>query len=702
MNRRRKLQALVGAPALIGFVLVSRLFGVLGAAAYLLLMLLLYGGWEVLGWGAEPEQPRIEVRRSFWVGLLLPAGLALLFVAERVVSDADEQLWWWRGLALACLAAAAGWRGHQLARSKGNQRQVETRLAIATGGVLAALGLYALSTDAGLAWMGLEAEAAERTGGALGALWVALLVVSGSALFAMEGAYRLMPIEEAIELRRVSAAAGTGLSLALSLVFVVSLAFVTNEREQRWDLSYFKTTRPSETSVRLVERLDEPGRVVLLYPEVSEVLEQLRPYFAELDAASEALSVEVKDHALAPELVREHRVRGNGFVLLLRGEGEGQQAESFEIGEDLEAARSRLRTLDGRFQERFAQLTTRPRDLHVTTGHRERSTDVSSGDPAPTRLSELSAALRRSNIQKRDLGLAQGLANQVPEDARAVAVIGPREPFLPEEAQSLLQYVEGGGRLLVFVDPDADHELAPLLAGLGLSLREGVLHSTQSYVRRTRTEADRQVIYSNHYSAHPTVTLANRFRARVASIFDGAGALERAESEAQLAGVEVTFPIRTAAGFWLDQDGNHAQDQGEPSDPRFQLMAAVTVPNVEGEEGRAVVVADGDFITDAWIGNQGNAFVLMDALNWLVGEDEVFGPTQTEEDVPIQHTRDEDEAWFYATSFGAPLPLLLAGIWMTRRSRRGGREPAPQKRPAPTPPAPPEAAAAAKDEEEEE
>ena len=143
MNRRRKLQALVGAPALIGFVLVSRLFGVLGAAAYLLLMLLLYGGWEVLGWGAEPEQPRIEVRRSFWVGLLLPAGLALLFVAERVVSDADEQLWWWRGLALACLAAAAGWRGHQLARSKGNQRQVETRLAIATGGVLAALGVEA-------------------------------------------------------------------------------------------------------------------------------------------------------------------------------------------------------------------------------------------------------------------------------------------------------------------------------------------------------------------------------------------------------------------------------------------------------------------------------------------------------------------------------------------------------------------------------
>ena len=687
MDRRRKQQMIAGAPALIGLAVVSRLFGVLGAAAFLLLLLVVYGAWEVLGPG-EPDQPKIEVRRSFWVGLLLPFGLALLFVAERVVSDVDAQLGWWRGLALTCLAAAAGWRAWQVSRSRGQRRKVEIWLSVATGGVLLALGLYALSTDAGLAWMGLEGEAAERAGGALGALWVALLIVSGAALFAMESAYRLMPIEEAIELRRIGAAAGTGLSLALSLVFVASLAFVSSEREKRWDLSYFKTTRPSETTIRLVQRLDEPVRVVLLYPEVSEVLEQLRPYFTELDAASESLTLEVKDHALAPELVREHRVRGNGFVLLVRGEGDGQQAESFEIGEDLEAARSRLRTLDGRFQEHFAQLTTRPRDLHMTTGHRERSASATDGDPAPTRVTELVAALQRSNIQRRELGIAQGLASGVPEDARAVAVIGPREPFLAEESRSLLDYVEGGGRLLVFVDPDADHALGPLLAGLGLELREGVLHSDGSYVRRTRTEADRQVVYSNHYTAHPTVTLANRYRARVASIFDGAGALQRLEGAAQLDGVEVTFPIRTEGGFWLDRDGDHARGDGEPTEPRFHLMAAVTVPGEDGQEGRAVVVADGDFITDAWIGNQGNAFVLMDALNWLVGEDEVFGPTQTEEDVPIQHTRDEDEAWFYATSFGAPLPLLLAGIWLARRQRRGGREPAPKRAPEPPPPAP--------------
>jgi hypothetical protein len=435
----------------------------------------------------------------------------------------------------------------------------------------------------------------------------------------------------------------------------------------------------------MVRGLDEPVRVVLFYPPVHEVLEQLRPYFEALDAESEALTVEARDHALAPELAREHRVRGNGFVLLLRGEGEGQQAESFEVGTELESARRRLRTLDGRFQEHFARLTVRPRELYLTSGHRERSARGDTGDPRDRRLGELEAALSRSNIQSRELGVAQGLANAVPEEARAVAVVGPREPFLPEEAQSLRRYVQGGGRLLVFVDPDVDHGLEPLLSGLGLELAEGVLHGARQHLRVGEPPADRQVVYSNQYSAHPTVTLANRYRSRVASVLDRGGALRRASGDGAIEGASVTFPLRTPSeGFWLDRDGDHERDEGEPADERFYPMAAVTVPAGE-EEGRAVVIADGDFITDRWIGNRGNAFVLMDALDWLVGEEQVLGPTSTEEDVEIRHTRDEDEVWFYGTSFGAPLPLLLTGIWLAVRRRRGGRRGESRASGAPSP-----------------
>ncbi|MBX3271130.1 MAG: hypothetical protein KF729_12765 [Sandaracinaceae bacterium] len=687
MSTRTKRRLAVGAayPVLGG--VVWYLYEGLGLAALTLVLVVALGALEALVPDEEGggHVERSAIRRSFWVGLLLPLGLGLLYVSERIVGAAHELIWAWRALPLLALAATVGWRGYALSRARGNQRQVEVALAAATGGVLAALALYALGTESGVAAMGFEDSGAERMRGVLGVLWPATLVVSLAALFAMEMAYRVMPVEEAIELRRVSAAAGTGLSIALSLVFVASMSYVATERDVTRDLSYFKTTRPGEQTLRMVERLDEPMRVVLFYPPVNEVLERLRPYFDELDAASDALSVEVQDHALSFELAQRHRVSRNGFVMILRGpDGEGQQAEQFEVGVELESARSRLRTLDARFQQHFARLATRPRDLHLTVGHRERSASPTDGDAEGERLSELSTALQRSNIQSRNLGVAEGLANEVPENARAVAVIGPRSPFLPEEAQSLLRYVGRGGRLLVFVDPDVDHGLDPLLHGLGVSIPRGVLTSSTHHMRRRTGEADRLAVYSNAYTAHPTVTLANRYRSQVVSVFLRGGAIERREG-AELRGAAVTFPLRTEGTFWLDTDGDLQRGAEEP-EGRFNMIAAITVPVDGGEEGRAVVIADGDFITDQLIGNRGNGFVLMDAVNWLVGEEQVLGPTQTEEDVPIRHTREEDELWFYATSFGAPIPLLLVGVWLAWRRREG-------KRRETTPKGAPEAAA---------
>ncbi|MFK7989966.1 MAG: DUF4350 domain-containing protein [Sandaracinaceae bacterium] len=678
MTRQRMQQLAVLGGGILAATVALFVFGMLAALGVLLVVVAGLGASDIfLG-------ERVQVRRSFWIALLLPFGLLTLFLAERVVGDANPNHGWWRLLSGAALLLAFGWRAYVFARSTGNQRTVEVRLALAAGGVLAALGLYALTTEAGLGLLGVEGEAAERTEGALSALWPAVMLVSYGTLFFMEMAYRVMPIEEAIEVRRIGAAAETGLVLSLSVVFVASITFVATERNVRRDLSYFQTTQASETTLRMVADLDEPVEVVLFYPAVNEVLDQLQPYFDQLDASSSQLTVTVRDHALSPALARQHEVRGNGTVLVLRGEGESQQGESFDVGLDLERARRPLRRLDGTFQQNFAQLTTRPRDLHLTVGHQERSASRQNGDPETARLSQFADALTRANIRSRDLGVSQGLGNEVPDDARAVAVVGPRAPFLPEEAAALLRYVQRGGRLMVYVDPDVDHGLEPLLAGLGLGMAEGVLHSESSYIRRLPPPAALQVVFTNIYSAHPTVTLANRYRTRVASIFDRAGALERQESETEVDGASVTFPLRTGPSFWLDENDDHAQDASERTEARFYVMAAVTVANDGGDEGRAVVVSDGDFITDAYIQNRGNAFILMDTLNWLVGEDRILGPPETEEDVPIEHSRDEDKAWFYGTSFGAPLPLLLVGVFLAMR-RFGGRKQAPSKD-ASTPP----------------
>jgi hypothetical protein len=655
---------------------------------------------------------RTRNTRSFWSLAIVPASLVSVLVAARVATPGTGQN---ALLATAgvMLAVALGLRAWRFSRSAGQARKVELRLAIAMGGVLVAMALYAFDMLGSSAQP--AAEEAEGTVAWLTVIWPALLAVSLGALLFMEAAARGMSVEEAVELRRVDAAATNGLTLGLAIIFVVSINYVAQKNEWTRDLSYLRTTEPSENTIRMVRALDEPVTVYLFFPRVSDVLDQARPYFDAVDRQSEHVTVRVRDHALEPQLAQRHRVRGNGHVLIVRGDGESQQAKTFEIGLDLEAARTRLRTLDGRFQQNFAELTTRPRELYLTAGHRERATTGADGDPEAQRISLLNQGLERNNIDSRELGMAQGLANRVPEGARAVAVIGPRDPFLREEAQSLLEYVRTGGRLVVFVDPDVDHGLDPLLHGLGLQLRRGVLNSTTQHMRRSDPVSDREVIISNSYSAHPTVSRANRYRRRLASIFIRGGAIERYEGAGQLAGLNVTFPIWAADQYWLDENDDHERNGDEVGSGRFQMLAAVTVPNQGGDEGRAVVIADGDFITDQVLENPGNGLVLEDVLQWLLGEERVFAPTATEEDRPIQHTREEDQIWFWLTSLAIPLPLVFLGAWMGTRRYLAPRRGDPRRpRTAPSPKAPqpkptdekkPEAvqpAKRARDEEEEE
>ena len=601
-------------------------------------------------------------------GIPLFASLFFLFVGERILDEGTASAVF-DIIGVLLLAGALGLRFYARSQAKGPAGSVETILLIGYGGVALSMFLYLLQTEWALDTMGLGGTAAERTDGTLEALWPAVLVTALTAVVFAEFAYFKMPIAEAVELRRVRDAALGGKSIALALVFLFSMNYVAYKKDEKKDLSYFQTTKPSDGTLRMVKKLGEKIDILLFFPKVNEVLEQAQPYFTAIDKASPKLSLKVKDHALVPKLASQHKVQGNGYAVLLKGEGKGQQAEKFQIGTTLEEARNNLKKLDGRFQKALAALAQRRRELYFTAGHDERSASGIDGDGPGLRISELKTALERSNIRMETLGMAQGLSNDVPKKAPAVAVVGPRTPFLPEEAQSLLRYVKGGGRLMVMLDPGVEHGLEPLLEGLGLEVLPGTVCSEKQHLRRKFNASDKGIVFANKYSSHPTVTVASRNSSRVASIFLEGVALKRKPGNEITKKLTVVFPIKSAAGFFRDLNGNYTQDAGEAAE-QLNMMAAVAVPTPGKEDGRAVIIGDGDFITDQLIRSPGNAFVLSDMMRWLIGEEQIVGDTTTEEDVKIEHTKEEDKIWFYATSFGAPVPLLGLGVWMAMRRRR--------------------------------
>ena len=57
-------------------------------------------------------------------------------------------------------------------------------------------------------------------------------------------------------------------------------------------------------------------------------------------------------------------------------------------------------------------------------------------------------------------------------------------------------------------------------------------------------------------------------------------------------------------------------------------------------------------------------------MKWLAGEEAIVGDVVSEDDKPIQHTKNEDAVWFTLMVIGAPIIVLtlgLVGTWARRR-----------------------------------
>jgi hypothetical protein len=158
-----------------------------------------------------------------------------------------------------------------------------------------------------------------------------------------------------------------------------------------------------------------------------------------------------------------------------------------------------------------------------------------------------------------------------------------------------------------------------------------------------------------------------RHQREVATVFVNGGALKASTAQGEPK-PKVTFPLRTSAEFWRDLNGDFARN-GDEKTETVNLMAAVTL-KAGDDEGRAVIISDGDFMTNKVAPNSGNMLLFVDSLAWLIGNEDLSGEVSSEEDIAIEHSSEKDKLWFYATTFAVPAPIALLGVWVARSRRR--------------------------------
>jgi hypothetical protein len=263
------------------------------------------------------------------------------------------------------------------------------------------------------------------------------------------------------------------------------------------------------------------------------------------------------------------------------------------------------------------------------------------------------------NYRVKDLGVSQGLAVDVPDDATLVLVLGPRTPLLPEELASLDRYMERGGALLFALEPGTEVTLGPLSQRFGVQFSPKLVVDDKHFVPQRRSEAE----------------------------FMGAGELEDAEFAPEIGDAKPkrTYIVRSLTDAFADANGNFTHDADETRGaanliaasegaPKEQQPAQPGLPAEPARGMRAIIMADVQAISDGVLSAMPpNQALILDTVKWLGGEEQFTGEVSSEKDLPIQHTEDQDKVLFYSTIIGAPLLVLFGGlfsVWLRRRPTR--------------------------------
>jgi ABC-type uncharacterized transport system involved in gliding motility auxiliary subunit len=615
------------------------------------------------------------------------AGLVTIYVGERLLGGNGASRFVTSAVGAGLTAIAWGaWTAAWL-RSSGAARAVERMFAALSFAGLVALALYVLGSDIVHGPESVVRSKAESIGlrEIVSVAWPIVLLCSTLPLIFLQWSAASMARGKGIESFRAAASARAGATTAslLSTLFLVNA--IANRKDAHADLSYFKVAEPSESARDLVAASEEETEALLFFPEVSEVLEAVRPYFDALAKTSDRFKVTVVDPIAAPEAARKHRVTEDGTVVIARGES----SEKLKLGDDMKDARRRIRQLDADLQKVLLKLTVERKTVYVVSGHGERASKKRDDDTRSP-LGMVSKILESSNLTVKSLGPVEGLATSVPEDAAVVIWTDPLLPPFPGETEALKIYLERGGRLLLTLDTTSESDLGELLSFLGLSFSKTTLANDKSYIPLRRDPTDKHNLVTASFSSHPSVGSFSSKQALVPVLFPVTGSLKKAPGAEK----KVTFTVRAPSGTWADEDGD-ATRGGDEKPGSFNLAAAVSMKTKkkkgEKEDGtneslsdemRAVVFSDTDLFSDEYIGfrigysgRPGNLQLLADALEWLVGQAQVAEVADSEEDVRIAHTRDEDVFWFYITIFAVPLLILGIGVitrWGRGRKRRAG------------------------------
>jgi hypothetical protein len=634
----------------------------------------------------------------WWLSWAHLFALLVLLFSQRFLGPWATLQWFTTVATLVAIFTVLGIRVLAVVRTHDARRRVERTLLLATAGTVLSIVFYALSTRWGMHFVGqasLKDTGTHHWRTAMYALSAAAAIASVLPIIMIEavlGTPRRERIDlggagdDTVEYRRVREVGLAGLTVAFAAALLMTTCSVAHQRNHRTDVSYFRTSAAGDSTKRILQNTSEPITVLLFFPAVNEVKDEVRHYFEELKSATGKVTIEEHDLVADPALATRNKVTKDGSIVLVRGEGDAAKSEKFEMDTDYEKARRAtkaaatthpgLRNLDSAVNQALMKLVREKRKAYLTVGHGEindpDSIDPTMRDRMPdARATVIKSVLTSQNYEVKNLGVMDGLDSKVPDDATMVLVLGPHQAFGDDELAALDAYVKGGGNLLVSLDPDGDAVMGPLEQTLGVHFDKNPIVDDKEFVEQRGP----RVPVTNQFSSHASITSLSKVASNVGLPLLVVGSLEDVGAAGGDDQNKRTYVIRSMESSFRDLDNSGSFSDGTEKRDRYNVAAAIEGPAGEaGKPGfRAMVFADREFFVDRPVQQGGQMYLtawggpmVADAIRWIGGEVDFAGEVTNEDDVAIEQTHKQQAWWFLLTIFVSPVLLLSIGLTLSK------------------------------------
>lgn len=306
----------------------------------------------------------------------------------------------------------------------------------------------------------------------------------------------------------------------------------------------------------------------------------------------------------------------------------------------------------------------KPAKIYFLTGHGERELENLT---SPSGYGELETRIKRENIECATLNLAT--VQELPKDADAVVIAGPKQPLSTTEVQAISNYLDQKGKVILLQDPETVSGLETLAEKFGIKIQNDWV------VARSRLLGTDVLVgpLGQTFADHPAVKALRSYTLQMSS----ARSVSASTTADKAVSSKVTELVKTPQGFWGETNLTDRKPQYDPNtDIAGPLCLAAVydggdIPNegVSVAGTRFMVVGGSLFLANQNLDGVGVDF-FSNSLNWMLKKEIAIGISPK---VPQEYALNLSEPQLrtmYGLSMGAiPLVALVMGlfVWYSRR-----------------------------------